>query len=73
MVSDKLMKECLTAMSGESISLRELCRRMDRNDSNVRRTLLAMENLGMVRRTSPEDNGKGTGRYPRKWEKLVSI
>ena len=73
MVSDKLMKECLGAMPGEPVQVREICRKLDRNESNVRRTLLAMEGLGIVRRTSPEDSGRGTGRYPRKWEKLVSI
>jgi len=73
MVSDKLMKECLIAMPEAPVQLRDLCRKMDRNESNVRRTLLAMENLGMVRQTVPEKSGWGGSRVPRKWEKLVSI
>ena len=65
-VTDRLMKEFLRAMPNEPFTTRQLSRLMNRNDNNVRRTLSAMQDLGIVRR---EDVGRN--RYV--WKKLVTV
>lgn len=65
-VSDKLMKEYLRAMPKEPFTTRQLSRMVERNDSNVRRALFAMCELGIVGR---EQVGKN--RYV--WKKLVTV
>lgn len=65
-ISDKLMKEYLRAMPKESFTTRQLSRKVERNDSNVRRALFAMRELGIVGR---EQVGKN--RYV--WKKLVTV
>jgi len=65
-VSDRLMKEFLQAMPKEPFTTRQLSRLMNRNDNNVRRTLSAMQDLGIVRREEVSRN-----RYI--WRKLVTV
>ncbi len=48
MITDRLMREFLQAMPSEEISTRELGKRLNRTDSNVRRCLEVMKSLGMV-------------------------
>ena len=65
-ISDKLMKEYLQAMPKEAFTTRQLSRKVERNDSNVRRALFAMMGLGIVARERV-----GPNRYV--WKKLVTV
>ena len=65
-ISDKLMKEYIQAMPKEPFTTRQLSRKVERNDSNVRRALFAMKDLGIVGREQV-----GPNRYV--WKKLVTV
>jgi len=65
-ISDKLMKEYIQAMPKEAFTTRQLSKRVERNDSNVRRALFAMKELGIVGRERV-----GPNRYV--WRKLVTV
>lgn len=65
-ISDKLMKEYLQAMPKGPFTTRQLSRRLERNDSNVRRALFVMMELGIIGRERV-----GPNRYV--WKKLVTI
>lgn len=65
-ISDKLMKEYLQAMPKGPFTTRQLSRRVERNDSNVRRALFVMMELGIVGRECV-----GPNRYV--WKKLVTV
>jgi predicted transcriptional regulator len=65
-VSDVLMKEFLQKMPSEPVTTRKLSSLLERNDSNVRRVMLAMKALGIVEQIETAPN-----RYV--WRKLVTI
>jgi DNA-binding IclR family transcriptional regulator len=65
------MLECLAKMPDhEILTLRELSKRLDRNDSNTRRILLAMRDLGMVEEV-PIPSKTGIKMRVKGWKKLV--
>jgi len=47
-VTDTIMKEFLKEIPKGGITTRELGRRLQRNDSNIRRCMTAMADLGLV-------------------------
>jgi len=68
MITDRLMREFLQAMPSEGISTRELGKRLNKTDSNVRRCLEIMKSLGMVEKIYISTNERGT-KYV--WKKIV--
>jgi predicted transcriptional regulator len=69
MVSHDLMGKFLQAMPEGPISLRKLSQKLERADGNVRRTLLAMRELGIVEEVEISQ-GK---RIIKGWKKTVKI
>jgi len=65
------MREFLIAMSDDEITVRDLCKRVDRTESHVRRCLDIMWYLGLVEKRQVSERGS----YKRQkfvWKRLVT-
>lgn len=69
MVSDKLMKRFLEAMSTKPQPIYRLCKKLNRSEGNVRTVLNAMLDLGLVEKVEIHEEGKGLRPITVGWRK----
>lgn len=63
MVSDAYMKQVLGALSSSPRTMRSLAQQLDKPQSRLRETLVAMQELGLVDQVDlPKEKGRGIAR-----------
>ena len=70
LVTDRLIREFLVAMADDEITVHELCRRLDRAESYVRKCLEVMRSLGIVERNQVPERGT-YNRQKFVWKRMV--
>lgn len=71
-VSDALMDEYLAAMSEDvPMSMEDICKKLDRTESNARKVLGALIKYNLIKRVSIFRNGAGKKPITVAWVKVI--